>query len=100
MNLIIFVVIPSFNDYKDRSKMFFEMTRFAEKVYFILDGRVKVYREDKNGVETELAIIEKGNMFGEMALFDKGIRSASVKSIEPCKFYVFEGDKFLEVILG
>jgi CRP-like cAMP-binding protein len=39
-------------------------------------------------------------MFGEMALFDKGIRSASVKSIEPCEFLIFDGDIFLELALG
>jgi CRP-like cAMP-binding protein len=39
-------------------------------------------------------------MFGEMALFDKGVRSASVKSIDDCQFLIFEGDTFLELVLG
>jgi CRP-like cAMP-binding protein len=39
-------------------------------------------------------------MIGEMALFDKGVRSACVKTIEPSKFLIFEGDKFLELLLG
>ncbi|MFH1100732.1 MAG: cyclic nucleotide-binding domain-containing protein [Methanobacteriota archaeon] len=72
----------------------------ADKVYLILSGKVKVYKEDTRGKETELATIEKGHMFGEMALFDKGFRSASVKTIEPCKFMVFNGEKFLELLLG
>jgi len=72
----------------------------ADKVYIILDGKVKVYKKDSNDNETELATIEKGNMFGEMALFDKGIRSASVRSIEPCQLLIIEGDKFLELLLG
>jgi hypothetical protein len=72
----------------------------ADRVYLILDGKVKVYKKDKNGNEIEIAIIEKGNMFGEMALFDKGIRSASVRSIEPCQFLIFKGDKFLELLLA
>jgi L-2,4-diaminobutyrate decarboxylase len=72
----------------------------ADKVYLILDGKVKVYKDDKQGHETELAILEKGNMFGEMALFDKGFRSASVKSIDTCQLLIFDGDKFLELILG
>jgi hypothetical protein len=72
----------------------------ADKVYVILDGKVKVYKKDKKGNEIEIAIIEKGNMFGEMALFDRGVRSASVKTIEPCQFLIFKGDKFLELLLG
>ncbi|KYK24159.1 hypothetical protein AYK25_06300 [Thermoplasmatales archaeon SM1-50] len=72
----------------------------ADKVYLILDGKVKVYKTDKMGHEIELAILEKGNIFGEMALFDKGFRSASVKSIDKCQLLIFKGDKFLELILG
>jgi hypothetical protein len=71
----------------------------ADKVYVILEGKVKVYKKDTQGKETEIATIEQGNMFGEMALFDKGVRSASVKTIEPCQFLIFEGDKFLELLL-
>jgi CRP-like cAMP-binding protein len=72
----------------------------ADKVYLIIEGKVKVYKMDSSGCETELAIIEKGNMFGEMALFDKGMRSACVKTIEKSKFLIFDGDKFLELSLG
>ena len=71
----------------------------ADSVYVILEGKVKVYKEDEEGNEIEIATIEKGNMFGEMALFDQGIRSASVKTIEHCRFLIFEGDKFLELLL-
>lgn len=73
---------------------------FADNVYLILKGKVRVYKEDVNGVETEIATIDQGNLFGEMALFDKGVRCASVKSIEPCQLVIFEGDKFLELLLS
>ena len=72
----------------------------ADKVYLILSGKVKVYKIDKKGNETELAILEEGNMFGEMALFDKGVRSAVVKTTETCDFIIFNGEKFLELSLS
>ena len=72
----------------------------ADNVYLIAKGKVKVYKTDKQGNETTLAIIEKGNLFGEMALFDQGLRSASVMSIEVCQLYIFEGDRFLELVVG
>ncbi len=72
----------------------------ADKVYLIIEGKVKVYKIDSSGFEVELATIEKGNIFGEMALFDKGVRSACVKTIEPSKFLIFDGDTFLEMSLG
>ena len=71
----------------------------ADKIYVILQGKVKVYKRDEKGDEIEIATLEKGDMLGEMALFDKGVRSASVKTIEPCQFIIFEGDKFLELLL-
>jgi hypothetical protein len=72
----------------------------ASNVYLILSGKVKVYKEDPQGNEVELATLSQGSFFGEMALFDQGIRSAAVKSLEVCKFCVIEGDKFLDVVLG
>lgn len=72
----------------------------ADKVYVILEGKVKVYKKDEEGNEMEIATLDKGSMFGEMALFDKGVRSASVKTVEPSKLLIFEGDKFLELLLG
>jgi glutamate/tyrosine decarboxylase-like PLP-dependent enzyme len=71
----------------------------ANNVYLILSGKIKVYKEDTEGNEIELATLGKGSFFGETALFDKGIRSAAVKSLEECKFCVIEGDKFLDVVL-
>jgi CRP/FNR family transcriptional regulator len=72
----------------------------ANNVYLMLSGKVKVYKEDAEGNEIELATLSKGSFFGEMALFDRGIRSAAVKSLEACEFCVIEGDKFLDVVLG
>jgi hypothetical protein len=72
----------------------------ANNVYLILSGKAKVYKEDTDGNEIELATLDKGCFFGEMALFDNGIRSAAVKSLEECAFCVIEGDKFLDVVLG
>ncbi len=72
----------------------------ADKVYLILTGKIKVYKTDEDGNETEHAIIDKGNIFGEMALFDKGVRSANIKTIDTCEFLIFDGDKFLELSLS
>lgn len=71
----------------------------ADKVYLILEGKAKVYKLDSEGCEIELATLGVGDFFGEMALFDRGIRSAAIKSLEACEFCVIAGDKFLDVVL-
>jgi L-2,4-diaminobutyrate decarboxylase len=71
----------------------------ADKVYLVLAGKAKVYKLDSEGCEIELATLGVGDFFGEMALFDKGIRSAAIKSLEACEFCVIAGEKFLDVVL-
>ena len=49
-------------------------------MYEILDGRVEVF-QTAGGAETSLAVLAKGDFFGEMALFEKELRSASVMAL-------------------
>jgi len=72
----------------------------ADKVYILLAGRVLVYKTDDRGEELELTTIEQGRFFGEMALFDRGLRAAAVRCLEPCEFMIIDGDDFLEEVLG
>jgi L-2,4-diaminobutyrate decarboxylase len=71
----------------------------ADQVYLILAGKAKVYKLDGDGNEIELATLGIGDFFGEMALFDRGLRSAAIKSLEACQFCVIAGDKFLDIVL-
>jgi CRP/FNR family cyclic AMP-dependent transcriptional regulator len=48
-------------------------------MYEILDGQVEVLQE-KGGEEVRLAILEKGDFFGEMAIFEREKRSATVRA--------------------
>jgi CRP/FNR family cyclic AMP-dependent transcriptional regulator len=49
-------------------------------MYEILEGTVEVLRE-KNGREVCLAVLSKGDFFGEMAIFEREARSASVRAM-------------------
>jgi CRP/FNR family transcriptional regulator len=48
-------------------------------MYEILDGRVEVLQE-RDGKEVRLAILDKGDFFGEMAIFEREKRSATVRA--------------------
>lgn len=52
----------------------------GRSLYIVLSGRVKVHIG-----ETELAEIEQGKYFGEMAVFDTQPRSASATTMESCE---------------
>ncbi len=49
-------------------------------MYVIQRGRVEVVREMTNG-PVRLAVLETGDFFGEMAIFDHESRSATVRSL-------------------
>jgi len=49
-------------------------------MYEILEGQVEVLQE-RGEKEVRLAILDKGDFFGEMAIFEKEVRSATVRAI-------------------
>lgn len=51
----------------------------GEVMFEILDGQVEVLQE-REGQEVRLAILDKGDFFGEMAIFEREKRSATVRA--------------------
>ena len=49
-------------------------------MYEILNGQVEVFQE-KEGEEVRLNILDKGDFFGEMAIFEREKRSATVRAL-------------------
>ncbi|MEA3545339.1 MAG: cyclic nucleotide-binding domain-containing protein [Thermodesulfobacteriota bacterium] len=52
-------------------------------MYSIRSGQVQVYNRDEQGKETEQAILEAGDFFGEIALTASRPRCASARTTEP-----------------
>lgn len=50
-------------------------------MYVVQGGRVEVMQNSLKGGEQHLAYLEAGDFFGEMAVFEKEIRSATVRSV-------------------
>jgi len=53
----------------------------GETFFILVEGSVSVCRVAQDGRETILAILKEGDFFGEMAMFDSSLRSASIKSL-------------------
>ena len=64
----------------------------TDTLYIIVSGRVKVFLADEEGREIVLDTQGPGEYFGEMVL-DEGPRSASVMTLEPCRFQVIPKDE-------
>jgi CRP-like cAMP-binding protein len=53
-------------------------------MFEIQQGKVEVVR-DKGGQEVMLAMLGSGDFFGEMAIFEREVRSATVRAVGPVR---------------
>jgi CRP-like cAMP-binding protein len=60
----------------------------GDSLMVVLSGRVKISNVSTEGKEAVLNLIEPGQSFGELALFDGKPRSADATAIEPTELFV------------
>ena len=54
--------------------------KYGDSMFVVQGGRVEVLQHSKKGGEQHLAFLETGDFFGEMAVFEKEVRSATVRA--------------------
>ncbi len=64
----------------------------------VAEGKVKVVRSDIGEKEVILAILNKSDIFGEIALLDGLIRSANVIAMEDSKLFIIQRNEFLDLL--
>lgn len=70
---------------------------WGNAVYFIESGWVKVRRHSGDEVVT-LAILGKGDFFGEMAILDESPRSTDVIAMSPVKLLSVSAQRFIQTL--
>lgn len=65
----------------------------GQEMYVIVEGRVRISKNVPGIGEEALAILEKGQYFGEMAVIDDSPRSADAIAHIPCTLWVIERAK-------
>ena len=66
-------------------------------MYIIQSGKVAIKKKVPHG-ETTLAVLEKGDFFGEMAILERMPRSASAEMVEDGDLIVIGGEIFGDMI--
>ena len=61
----------------------------ADKVYYILKGRVRVFENLYSGREMTWDVVEAGRIFGESAFAEHSIRPANVQAVNQVHFDLF-----------
>lgn len=63
-------------------------------MYVIQTGQIEVFQE-KEGKEVRLAVLGEGDFFGEMALFEREVRSATVRALGDVRVLTLDKRTFL-----
>lgn len=66
-----------------RGDIIFEEGDEPEHVYVVEDGRIAIASKSVDGRESVFALMERGELFGEMGLLDGLGRSAEARALEP-----------------
>ncbi len=70
----------------------------GDKLYLILEGRVRISRDVPGMGEEALAVLGPGQVFGEMALLDESPRSADARVHERCRVLAIPKDGFDDLL--
>ena len=74
-----------------KDEIIFRQGAQADAAYCVAEGKVEIYQE-ADGRTSSLAVLEAGQIFGEMALLRFDRYTLSAKAVEPSKLYVITPD--------
>ena len=63
----------------------------GDSMFSVQEGKVEVVRKRKSGGEIVVGVLGPGDIFGEMAIFEREVRSATVRAM--CETRVLTVDK-------
>jgi CRP-like cAMP-binding protein len=81
----------------DNGQVLFHEGDDGDDMYIIQSGRVAIKKKVKDG-DTTLAVLEKGDFFGEMAILERMPRSATAEVVEEGDLIVISGEMFGDMI--
>ncbi len=76
----------------------FQHGDLGDKLYVIVEGKVRISRQVAGMGEEALAVLGPGSVFGEMALLDDAPRSADAVVHERCRLIALPKDAFNDLL--
>jgi CRP/FNR family transcriptional regulator, cyclic AMP receptor protein len=70
----------------------------GDKLFLILEGKVRISRDIPGMGEEALAVLGPGDVFGEMSLLDDSARSADAVVHERCRLLTLGRERFEELL--
>jgi CRP-like cAMP-binding protein len=89
----------AFNKVYQAGEVIVEEGNAGNGIYMITSGKVEVIKDLASGSPRRIGVLDKGELFGEMALMDEQPRSATVRAIEETSCLGIDRSVFLAQIL-
>ena len=67
----------------ERNQAIFSEGDEAQELYVVQGGQVAISTKSVDGRESVVAVLERPSLFGELPLFDGGMRSADARALQP-----------------
>jgi len=71
----------------------------AKELFVVQSGRIAIANRSSDGRESVVALMESGDLFGEMSLFDGEGRSAEARALEPSEIVAVPYALLREILL-
>ena len=67
----------------------------GDRLYLVVEGTVKISIVSQDGRESDIALLQAGDCFGEMSVLDGGLRSATATAAAPTQTMTLSREDFL-----
>jgi len=88
------MTIPGLGKLYGKNEVIVRQGETGNSMFVIQSGTVEVVREKKDG-EVRVAVLKDGDTFGEMAIFEHEVRSATVRAITEARILTVDKRTFL-----
>ena len=84
----------------DKGEVLFSEGEAGDRLFVILDGKIKLGASSSDGRETLLGVLGPGEMFGELSLFDPGQRTSTATALTPAQLIGLGHDDLMPWLRG
>jgi CRP-like cAMP-binding protein len=68
---------------------------YGDHIYAVQEGELEVVKERQGGGEIRVAVLKSGDIFGEMAILQKEVRSATVRTLTDTRLLTVDKKTFM-----
>jgi CRP/FNR family transcriptional regulator, cyclic AMP receptor protein len=83
-----------------RGQRLFDEGDSGDRLYVVLDGKIKLTRAAPDGRENLLSVLGPSEMFGELSLFDPRPRTSSAVAVTECRLAALAHEELLDWLTG